>query len=58
MNTFEPEIKAVILIFDDDPAGIEFLARIFKTDGRAVRTEEWMPHVSGPQRLLSIVRSP
>lgn len=30
---------------------------VFKT-GRTVRTEEWVPHVSGAQRLISIVKTP
>jgi len=30
---------------------------VFET-GRMINTEEWVPHVSGEQRLLSIVKSP
>lgn len=30
---------------------------VFKT-GRAVQTEEWLPHASGSRRLLSIMKSP
>jgi PAS domain S-box-containing protein len=46
-------------IFPKDIAEVcrEGNIEVFKT-GQTVRTEEWVPHVSGERRLISIVKSP
>jgi PAS domain S-box-containing protein len=46
-------------IFSEDVVAVCRQANVeVFTTGKPVRTEEWVPHVSGEQRLISILKSP
>ena len=61
-NGVRPEdlaFKNMYEIFPEDVVEVRRRGNrsVFET-GRAVRTEEWVPHFSGVQRLMAITRSP